>query len=190
MGVMNKEKGLRTTPYMKTDELIMWMKLCVLCGELEACAKATQNKKWRSWLNPAKGLVWKVVMERINMLDPKQAKSIARRREHSEIKLYTSDELRLPKNQGNDVQDYVTVAYEDLLDVVDLANNSCCACPQGECVKDCYYRKVFHRISVPVLRDNPKDGECEFSSLPMGVVEQVKPRNQRGEHYYLEDYVL
>lgn len=188
MGVMNKKKGLRKTPYFTSDELIQWMKLATLCGELDASSKETQDKEWRRLMRCSFGMIWKVVQERIALIDEKQKRSVIRRREHSKIKMITSDEERVP-NQS-DTQEHVTIAYEDLLDLTDLALNSCCACPQGECVKDCYFRKVMHRLSLPVCRDELKAGECEFNWRAVGETEQVVPQNQRPVHYYAEDYVL
>lgn len=188
MGVMNKKKGLRETAYMTSDELIQWMKLACLCGELDVCAKETQNGRWRSWLKCGYGLVWKVVMARINMVDPKQIKSIMRRKEHSDIKMITSDEKRFPTHK--ETQEFVTVAYDDLLDLADLALNSCAACPQGECVQNCFYKKVFLRLGLPVCRDNPAEGECPYNWRAVGEVSQVQPQNQRNEHYFEEDYTI
>lgn len=188
MGVVNKEKGLRETPYMKSDELIQWMKLACLCGELEACAKATVKGKWRAWMKCAYGLIWKVVLERMSLVEPKAMKSIMRRKEHSKIKMITSDEERFPSRK--ETQEFVTVAYDDLLDLADLAMNSCAACPQGECVKDCFYKKVLLRLALPVCRDNPAEGECPYNWRKVGDVEQIKPQNQRNEHYFDEDYTL
>lgn len=185
---MNKDKGLRELPYMKSSELIQWMKLACLVGELEACADETKKGTWRAWMKCAQGLIWKVVKERMEILDPKQCKSVVRRRSHTEIKMITSDEARVPGQ--SDSQEHVTLAYEDLIDLADLALNSCAACPQGDCVKECFYRKVMHRLSLPVCRDNVKEGECEFNHRSVGETEQVKPLNHREEHYYDEDYVL
>lgn len=41
---------------------------------------------------------------------------------------------------------------------------NCYACPQGDVVKDCPRRKMFHRLGLQVhaLRENPAPGECEF----------------------------
>lgn len=188
MGIMNKDKGLREAPYMKSSELIEWMKLACLVGELDACAEETKKGTWRSWLKCARGMIWKVIDERGSMLDAKQWKSVIRRRQHSKIKMITSDEDRVPGQ--SDTQEHVTVAYEDLIDLTDLALNSCAACPQGECVKDCFYAKVMFRLGLPVCRDDVKDGECPFSWLPVGETRQIQPKNQRNEHYYEEDYVI
>lgn len=188
MGIMNKDKGLRETGYLKTQELIQWMKLACLCGELEVCAKETKNKQWKSWMSCAKGLIWKVVLERINLVDPKQVKSVERRRRHTSIKMITSDEERVPNK--SDIQEHVTLAYNDILDLADLAINSCAVCEQGECVQGCHYRQVFHRCGIPVCRDEVKDGECEFHWLKAGEIEVLKPRNHNAPRYFDEDVVI
>lgn len=178
-------QGLREGPYMITDELIQWMKLGVLSSELEVTYKATQNKEWRKYMKMASTLCTKVLMARIMLVDPKQANNLQRRREHNEIRLFTSDELRLPENCNK--QEQVVVALEDLYDVADLALNSCLACPQGECVENCFYRKVFHRLSFPVTRENPCKGECEFVAHAIGEVANVRPQNQRMNNYFEDD---
>ena len=184
-----KQKGLRETPYMASWELVVWMKLAILSGELDACVSETKNKKWHKKLACANTMLWSVIQERIAMTDPKQAKSIVRRKNHSDIISFTSDEKRLPKNKNN-MPESVTLAYEDFIDIIDLANNSCVACKQGPCVDSCFYKKVFLRCGVPILRPDAKEGECPYSTLAVGETRQVIPRNQRNEHYYEDDYAL
>ena len=57
----------------------------------------------------------------------------------------------------------------------------CRMCPQGKYVAECPYRAIMHRACIPVLRENPANGECEFMGdngldliLPNGNQEQVE----------------
>lgn len=160
---MNKQ------PYMSAAELISWLKLGVLCGEAETIAEQTTDKdckEWRRKLKTVSTYLNNIVMERLKFLDKKQLMSVQRRKDHTNIVMLSSDKRRMDKSYKDDdssnIEEEITLATEDLYDVVDMALLSCFKCPQGGCVKNCRIRPVYHRIGVPPIRTAPKDGECEF----------------------------
>lgn len=71
----------------------------------------------------------------------------------------TTHNLRVGKGR---IDDRITVDYDDLALIAEMALMCCNACPQGKYVKDCEYRKMFHRLGIPVGREEVSDGECEF----------------------------
>ena len=56
----------------------------------------------------------------------------------------------------------MTISYDDWCLLGEMALLHCDMCPQGENVKNCEYRDMYHRIGIPVARLNVKEGECEF----------------------------
>lgn len=148
--------------YMSKNEMLDAMKVGTFSGELEAIADRTTVPEWRKRLRTAATNCQKVLEERLFCLDKNQLQTVQRRHSHNKMIYVTSDDKRYEPTDKEDPQELVTVAIEDLYTVIDHAFESCHLCEQGEKVKDCPYRKLYHRISVPVARDNPETGQCEF----------------------------
>lgn len=153
---------MKRTPYMSTAELIQFLKIGILSGESRAIATQTTDKIWKRKLNCVATYCEGITKERLACLDAKQLRSVSRRNSHSTMKLYTSDECRIDQQQDGVPYEAVTVSIDDLQTLTELAFCSCQSCPQGACVDGCEYREIMHRLGIPVARDNPKTGECEF----------------------------
>lgn len=151
---------MKRQAYCGKDELIDLLKIDVLAAESEIIAARTPEKDWAK--KTCSTYLSKMVEERIAALDVKQRTAVLRRCKHSAIKIYTSDQNRLKQADDNKPEEEITISTDDFFDVLDLAAQNCKACPQGECIKQCYYRDIFHRLDVPVVRDNPSAGQCEF----------------------------
>lgn len=174
---------MKRTPYMSTAEMIDWIKIGVLAGESRAIASRTPEKDWQRKLKCVATYCEKITKERLACLDAKQLRSVSRRNSHSTMKLYTSDECRIDERQDGVPYEAATVSIDDLQTLTELAFCSCQSCPQGACVGGCEYRNVMHRLGIPVARDNPKDGECEFRT-------DNKMRIVRPQDYELEREVI
>lgn len=148
--------------YMSKNEMLDWIKVAILAGEAEAIAARTPEKDWRKKLNCIATYATKIVDERLAAVDTKQLPALARRKDHSEFVMLTSDQRRLNKHQDGKPEAAINVATDDLYDVVDMALLSCMKCPQGECVAGCRMRGVYHNLGVPPIRTDPQTGECEF----------------------------
>lgn len=150
---------MKKAPYMGRAELLNYLKIGILAGEAENVAKVTEDKGWARKLKCASTYCKNVITERLKYLSKEQIEAVARRNKHTELLLLTSDQKRIRENK---IEESIMVETEDLYDLLDLAMKSCLCCEQGEYCKDCKYRKMYHRLGVPPLRLNPKDGECEF----------------------------
>lgn len=148
---MNKEK------YMSKEEYLSWLKIGILAGEADKAAETTKDKVWHRKLKCVATYCQNIIEERIAYLDQKQLASLKRRRKQTDLKLCTSVPVRARDGEPN-----ITVETEDLYDLLDLALKACMCCEQGKYVKNCKWRKVFHRIEVEPIRTAPKEGECEF----------------------------
>lgn len=150
---------MKKAPYMGRAELLNYLKIGILAGEAENIAKVTEDKGWARKLKCASTYCKNVITERLKYLSKDQIGTVARRNKHAEILLLTSDQKRIREDK---IEESIIVETEDLYDLLDLALKSCLCCEQGEFCQDCRYRKMYHRLGVPPLRLNPKDGECEF----------------------------
>ena len=188
---------MKEKPYMSSGDLLEFVKLAILAGEIEAaaeqtkkCAKTPKEKEWAKRMKTAATHAGKVVDERMACLDYEQAKTVDRRWKHSEVRLYTSDQLRVEERTKPEKED-VTICYDDWCNLGELALLHCDMCPQGEYVKNCEYRKTFHRVGIPVGREEVKDGECEFCVdnhmqiiLPQGQKDRDNLIRKMCEKYY------
>ena len=104
----------------------------------------------------------KLLEERLFCLDKDQLQTVQRRHNHNKMVYVTSDDKRYVPTDKENPQELVTVSIDDLYTVIDHAFESCHLCTQGIKVEECRYRKLYHRLGVPVARDNPADGQCEF----------------------------
>ena len=100
-----------------------------------------------------------VITERMEALDQKARDSVERRNNHVRMLMESKDPVRLGKNNKSPLQ---TISSDDLEMIAELALIGCGACPQGKYVKHCPYRAMFHRLGVPIAREDVQDGQCEF----------------------------
>ena len=158
---------MKETTYMSSAHLLEFIKVAIAAGEAKAIAEQTKKtakspkeKDWAKRLAIAATHLGKVTDERMACLDRDQAKTVERRWKNSDVRLYTSDQMRL--EDKNPKQENVTISYDDWCLLGEMALLHCDMCQQRKCVKDCEYRKAFHRIGFPVGREEVKEGQCEF----------------------------
>ncbi len=159
---------MKATKYMSSAHFLEFIKVGIAAGESKAIAEQTkktaktpQEKDWAKRLAIAATHLGKVTDERMACLDPDQAKTVDRRWKNSEVRMYTSDQMRL-EDTLPEAREPVTISYDDWCRLGEMALLHCDMCPQGEYVKNCEYRKMYHRVGIPVGRENVKEGECEF----------------------------
>lgn len=154
---------MKHAPYMASTEFqqLMWLSSIVQIVESVLKDSATTDKNWRKWLKTIGSYASKVIDSRIADLDELEKKKVARRANDVRIKVYSRDDARI---DNEDVGRKYTISQDDFLDLVDAATLHCCSCPQGDVVKECPRRKMFHRLglSCHALRTNPAPGECEW----------------------------
>ncbi len=162
---------MKAKPYMSSNDILEFLKIGCLAGECKNAAELTkktattpQEKDWAKRLATAATNLAKVVDERMACVEPIQAKTVQRRWKNSDLRLYTVDQLRMDDMQYNKVAEDRTITWEDFCYMGEMALLHCMLCPQGEYVKDCEYRASFHRIGIPVAREDVKPGQCEFCS--------------------------
>lgn len=154
--------------YMSSNDILEFVKIAVLAGEAKQAAERTQKtaatpreKDWVKRMKIAATHLSKVTDERLECLDLDQAKTVKRRWNNSDIRLYTVDQLRIEDARGPAAEDR-TISYDDWCLLGEMALLHCDLCPQGCYVEKCEYRKAFHRIGLPVGREEVKEGQCEF----------------------------
>jgi len=159
---------MKEKPYMSSNDLLEWLKIGCLAGEAKKAAETTKKtaktqkeKEWAKRMKIAATHLGKVTDERMACLEPEQVATVKRRWGNSDLRLYTSDQLRV-EDRTKPAREDVTICYEDWCRLGEMALLHCNMCPQGEYVKNCEYRKVFHRVGIPVGRESVRDGECEF----------------------------
>ena len=146
---------------MSRNEMTEFMWLSAMVQMLEKIIETTDDKEWLRRFKTANTLFNKIVAERWADMDDMEQKKAMRRIKQIGIKVYTYDDYRV---DNDDQGRKVTFAQEDFLDLVDAAWLNCYGCPQGDVVKDCPRRKMFHRLGLQVhqCRINPAEGECEW----------------------------
>lgn len=157
---------MRETTYMSSNALLEFLKVGILAGELDIIAaetkktaKSQKEKRWAKDMRMSATLLQKITDERVAVLDPEQLKSVARRNKNSKMVMETTHNLRTGNGR---IDERITIDYDDLACIGELALLACHACPQGKYVKDCQYRKMYHRLGIPVGREEVAEGECEF----------------------------
>lgn len=154
---------MKESRYMASKELneLMWLSAAIQCVALILEDATTVNKSWRRWLSTGKTYLQKVVDDRMTKLDEVEQVKVMRRVQSIKIKVAHYDDFRVDKSDTNRK---ITISSEDFLDLLDGVSLNCYACPQGDVVKECPRRKMFHRLGLQVhaLREDPKPGECEF----------------------------
>lgn len=166
---------MKRQSYCGQQELMDVLKMGVFTSECEAIAARTPEKDWHQKLKTIQTYTMRIFDERLAALDPKAKATVLRRYQHTAIKFYTSDQDRTRRKDDGKPEQEFTISHSDFFDVLDLAAMNCKCCPQGkDCLEQCYYREVYHRLGVPVSRDNPAEGECEFGYTPVGKPETLK----------------
>lgn len=157
---------MKRAPYISATELQEFLKLGAVADLCEVMLTTTTDKEWLKRLRTANTHLHTLVNERVACLDLKQIRSLLRRKEHTAIRLYTSDEVRIDDEKYKVGVPYekVTMDIEDLQDMAELALCACQACPQGELVPTCKFRRTMHNLGFPVARDEIGKTQCEFRS--------------------------
>ena len=150
---------MKTLPYMGKNELINFLKLGVLCGEIDEIIKVTTSKVWKQKLKTCFTYIDKIMIERLLLLDKKQLDSVNRRKNNTHLILRTEDQQRTPDKIEKEM---VYVDVNDLEEMAELALNSCTVCKEGLAVEKCRFRLVMHRLGITVCNDDPITGQCEY----------------------------
>lgn len=149
------------TKYMSSSQMIEYMWLSTMRQICERVLKTTTDKAWRQRIKTCDTLISKIITERWNDMDKMEQDKAWRRIQKIGIKVYAYDDARVDREDyGRDV----TIKFEDLLELADGCSLQCMACAQGDLVKDCSRRKMFHRLGLHChkSRENPGPGECEY----------------------------
>ena len=166
---------MKKSPYMASAEMSQIMWCASILQMVEEMLKTTKEKEWIKRFKTIETLINKTVGERLLCLEQVERDKVERRAKNLATKVYSYDDARVDRS---DHGRKVTVMFEDLLDIADLALLECKSCPQGDVVKDCRYRKAFHKLGLTCgsSRENPKAGECEFrfDNEPKHVTPQHK----------------
>lgn len=157
---------MKQSNYMSSNALIEFLKIGILSSELDIIAantkksaKSKTEKEWARKMRTAATMMENVITERLEALDQKARDSVERRNKHVRMLMESKDQIRVG-NSDNGPQ--ITVSSDDLTLIAELALIGCGACPQGKYVKDCPYRAMFHRLGVPIAREDVQGGQCEF----------------------------
>lgn len=147
--------------YMSKPQLDEYMWLSACRQIFERILVTTEDKKWRQKIKTCDTLIDKIINERWQELSSIEQPKVWRRIEKIRIKVYSYDDYRVDREDYNRKK---TISQEDFFDLVDAASLNCMGCPQGDIVKECPRRKMFHRLglSCHTLREQPESGECEF----------------------------
>lgn len=84
--------------------------------------------------------------------------SVERRFNNSQLSIEARYSVRI----GAPTDATITVSSDDFVMMAEMMLMGCGACPQGKYVKDCPYRAMFHRVGIPIGREDVKEGQCEF----------------------------
>lgn len=188
---------MKEKPYMSSADLLEWLKIGCLAGEAKHAAeitkknaKTSKEKEWAKRMAIAATNLSKVTDERLECMDTAQVVSVQRRHEHSSLQLYTSDQLRV-EGRDKPARDDVTISHYDWERLGEMALLHCDMCPQGEFVKKCEYREAWHRVGIPVAREDVREGECEFCVdnhmqiiLPQGQTDRDNRVREMVQMYY------
>lgn len=153
---------MKKAPYCNKQEILELVMLSHFGVEMKLVADNCEVVEWRRKLKCSATYLRKMIVERLKCMDKEQLKALDRRSSHTIIRIMTSDEKRLDPNMNEISDKTATLHIEDFFDLVDMATFSCYLCKQGELVPECKHRKLLHRLGVPVARENPAAGECEY----------------------------
>lgn len=157
---------MKQSNYMSSNALIEFLKIGILSSELDIIAANTKKtakskieKEWARKMRMAATMMENVITERMEALDQKARDSVERRNKHTKMLMESKDNVRVAPT---DKSPHIAVSSDDLTLIAELALMGCGACPQGEYVKNCPYRDMFHRLGIPIGREDVQDGQCEF----------------------------
>lgn len=166
---------MKKSPYMASAEMSQIIWCSAILQMIEQMLKTTKEKEWVKRFKTVETLINKTVVERLVALEQVERDKVERRAKNLATKVYSYDDARVDRSDHNRK---VTVVFEDLLDIADLALLECKSCPQGDVVKNCRYRQAYHKLGLTCgsSRENPKDGECEFrfDNVQVHVTPQYK----------------
>lgn len=152
---------MKHTRYMAKNEMMEYVRLASMLGFLDSLLETTEDKDWRRRIKTASTLLTKIIDERWVDMEKMEQNKAARRIKTLGVKVYSYDDY---KADSDDEGRKVTITQDDFFDLVDASWLNCYGCPQGELVKNCPRRKLFHRLGLQVhqSRQNPAEGECEW----------------------------
>lgn len=152
---------MKRSSYMASNEMTEYMWLSAVRQIFEKLLDTTQDKTWRKKIKTADTMIRQVIEDRDSCFDDLERQKAYRRVKQTGIKVYSYVDARFDKDHIGRTK---TISQEDFFDLADAAIIQCRTCPQGDLVKDCPRRKMFHRLGFQVhqLRENPAPGECEF----------------------------
>lgn len=152
---------MKKSQYMASAEMQQFMWLSAFVQAMDEIIKTTDIPEWNRRFKTIRTYLKKTIAERMACMDKVEEKKVLRRAQNMGIKVYSYDDARVDKD---DFGRKVTVSLEALLTIADAALLECYSCPQGDCVKDCQFRKAFHALGLNcgAARVDPAPGECEF----------------------------
>lgn len=153
---------MKKTHYVSNNEFIELVKLHQLADECRNIAEHTADKSWKSRLEDVSKVVFGLFDERISFVSQDQLPTLQRKFDTSKIVLMSYDRRRIEKKKDETAIYELTISYDDLYSILDMALLTCYKCSQGERVEKCPFRKLLHRLSIPITREEVKPGECEF----------------------------
>ena len=167
---------MKKSAYLAAAEMQQFMWLSAFVQAMDEMIKTTDVPEWNRRFKTIRTYLKKTIAERMDSLDKVEEKKVLRRANNMGIKVYSYDDARVDRD---DYGRKVTVDFEALLTIADAALLECYSCPQGDCVKDCQFRKAFHTLglSCGASRTNPAPGECEFRFDD--TVKHVNPQYKR-----------
>lgn len=154
---------MKRAPYANAQEMGEIMIFSAFQTQVNCMADLCQDKKWRKKLKTINTYAVHIIDERLGCMDSKELISLQRRCKHTFVKVLTSDQYKRLNNSLGVLQDETyTLERDDYFDLLEQASLNCMHCSQGGKVKGCKFRALLHKLSTPVIRDNPAEGECEF----------------------------
>lgn len=154
---------MKRAPYANAQEMGEIMIFSAFQMQINCMVDLCQDKKWRKKLKTINTYATHIIGERRGCMSKEGKESLDRRCTHTFVKVLTSDQYKMLDNSLGVLQDETYVLErDDYFDLLEQASLNCMHCSQGEKVKPCKFRALLHKLSAPVVRDNPAEGECEF----------------------------
>lgn len=154
---------MKREKYMSKNEFIQFMKLNVLVSEIEQWINTTDDPKWRRKMKNCRTQLFKLMVERLVYLDEKQRNALENKHKTMKMQFVSTSNFYGTK-AGKEQKRTVEIDAEDLYNLADFALTECMTCPQGDTVKNCEMRELYHRCGLEPTRCNCGEGECEFRS--------------------------
>lgn len=144
--------------YLNSNQFDELMVLSAFASGCASIAKNTKDAQWCKWLKTADTFATKVIDERVQCLDANSREGVQKRVLKSDVIVVQSSLVCVKENQ----KQTITLDWDDFMDILAMAQWTCCRCEQGAKVAECPYKKMLLRLGVPVARENPADGECPY----------------------------